>query len=95
MKKFKLGGAKDLTLNHLNDVINLPKYRGMTIKEIAEFDSEYVLWLYENKVIKPDEELMEMINNTYKQKSNSKISIFDDSDNYPTEDFWDSIFKYQ
>ena len=49
------------TEHHLNSTINFGKYRGMTINEIGEIDSGYILYLYQNNLIKPNKELLKLI----------------------------------
>ena len=46
-------------------IINFGKYRGMTINEIGEIDSGYVLYLYSNNLIKPNKKLLGLIEQLY------------------------------
>mgnify|MGYP001451698450 FL=1 len=45
----------------LNSRIEFGKYKDMTIDEIGEIDSEYILYLYNKKLINPDEKLEKII----------------------------------
>lgn len=45
----------------LNSRISFGQYMGMTINEIGEIDSDYILYLYKQKLIKPDEELKKIL----------------------------------
>lgn len=49
----------------LNSRIEFGKYRGMTIDEIGEIDSGYILYLYNQKLINPDKKLKGIIKELY------------------------------
>jgi len=64
MAEFELGGVEDLILSHLTTVMTFGKYKGEKISEIVEYDPEYIIWLYDEGILKPDAELLKQIHNT-------------------------------
>ena len=67
INKFKLGGLKDFNKTTLKTICQLPKYKGYSMEEIGEFDSDYIMWLYDSNIIDPDEELLSVIHTTIEQ----------------------------
>lgn len=66
------------------------KYKGSTIQEIGEIDSDYILWLYDNNIIKPNTELLSHITELIEEQEESRED-YNKSANSGRA-FWDSIF---
>ena len=65
------------------DKIKFGKYRGEVIGEVAKWDSEYILYLYDQKLIKPNSGLLKLIHDAKEMKRRSQ--------NESNED-WNAIF---
>ena len=84
------GIAQDFLYHGLNHVIKFGKYSGMTVKQIGELDSEYIIWLHENNIIKPNAEVFKIIKAAKEfNESESKDYLKSATQG---RDFWDSIF---
>ena len=61
------------------------KYKGETIGSVAKYDSDYIIYLYEQSLIKPDSELLALIRDTIKIKRRVDNERFN-------KEYWDTIF---
>ena len=80
----------DTTKHHTNTILKFGKYKddNLTLEQIGEFDEDYLIWLYDNNVIKPDLNLLGVIHKTIELKEkNSRLDL-----NKEMNDWYDGIF---
>lgn len=69
----------------LNTRMPFGKYKGTLVKDIVNFDSDYIIFLYKENRITPDSELSNMIRTTIKQKEKEENDTIE----------WENIFGTQ
>ena len=64
---FNLKNLNNLVQDSLKTCMKFGKYKGETINSIMEYDSEYIIHLYDSGILNPNSELLELIHETTKQ----------------------------
>ena len=67
----------------LDTKLTFGKYKGETIRQVTEYDGEYIMYLYDLNLIKPDKALLEQIYKTLDERNHNESNELD---------FWEEIF---
>ncbi len=86
---FNIDKIKNNFKHTLDDKLKFGKYKGDTIREITEIDTGYIIFCYNNGLLKPDDELLEQINKTISDRSEEKVKT--ELHNI-AEEVWNGLF---
>lgn len=66
MKNFDMNLINKIDQQSIRTKLTFGKYKGEIIESVLEYDSEYIIFIYDNGILNPNDELLKVIHATKK-----------------------------